>query len=60
MDVDYSMFIGKPWLRDAKVTHDWGNNTMTIQGIGLVRTIVVIKHLGIEVKGPKMLLCYDY
>jgi hypothetical protein len=24
MDANYSMLLGKPWLRDAKVTHDWG------------------------------------
>jgi hypothetical protein len=60
MDASYSMLIGRPWLKDAKMTHDWGNNTMTIHGNGLVKTIVVIKHLGEEVKRPKMLLCYDY
>jgi hypothetical protein len=60
MDASDSMLLGRPWLKDAKITHDWGNNTMTIQGNGLVRTIVVIKHLGEEVMRPKMLLCYDY
>jgi hypothetical protein len=53
MGTSYSMLIGKPWLRDAKVTHNWGNKTMTILRIGLVVTIVVIKHLGIEVKRQK-------
>jgi hypothetical protein len=24
IDVSYSMLLGRPWLRDAKVTHDWG------------------------------------
>jgi hypothetical protein len=33
---------------------------MTIQGNGMVKTIMVTKHLGVEVKWPKMLLCYDY
>jgi hypothetical protein len=32
VDSCYSMFLGRPWLRDAKVTHDWGSNTITIQG----------------------------
>jgi hypothetical protein len=50
IDANYSMLLKRPWLRDAKVTHDWGNNTMTIQGNGTVITIIVIKHLGIEVK----------
>ncbi len=44
------MLLGKPWLRDVKVTHDWGNNTMTIQGNGTIKTIMVTKHLGVEVK----------
>ncbi len=22
--------VGRPWLKDAKVTHDWGNNVITI------------------------------
>ncbi len=56
----YSMLLGRPWLRDAKVAHDWGSNIVTIQGNGIVRTITVTKHLGGEVRRPKMLLCYDY
>jgi hypothetical protein len=31
IDVNYSMLLRRPWLRDAKITHDWGNNTMTNQ-----------------------------
>ncbi len=27
---NYSMLLGRPWLRDAKVAHDWGNNIITI------------------------------
>jgi hypothetical protein len=30
VDSSYSMLLGRPWLRDAKVAHDWGNNTITI------------------------------
>jgi hypothetical protein len=26
----YSMFLGKLWLKRAKVHHDWGNNTLII------------------------------
>jgi hypothetical protein len=60
VDSNYSMLLGKPWLKDAKVAHDWGSNIITIQGNGTVRTIVITKHLGSEVRGPEMLLCYDY
>jgi len=33
---------------------------MIVQGNGMVRTIVMIKHLEAKVKQPKMLLCYNY
>jgi hypothetical protein len=26
----YLMFLGRPWLKQAKVHHDWGNNILTI------------------------------
>jgi hypothetical protein len=26
----YLMFLRRPWLKQAKVHHDWGNNTLTI------------------------------
>ncbi len=54
------VLLRKQWLRDAKVSHDWGNNIMTIQGNGVVRIVMVTKHLGTYVKQPKMLLCYNY
>jgi hypothetical protein len=40
------MLFGRPWLRDAKVTHDWGNNVIIAQGNGTVRTISINKKLG--------------
>jgi hypothetical protein len=43
-----------------KVAHNWGSNIVTIQGNGIVKTITVTKHLGDEIRKPKMLLCYDY
>jgi hypothetical protein len=24
------MFLGRPWLKQAKTHHDWGNNTLSI------------------------------
>jgi hypothetical protein len=38
----------------------WGNDIVIAQGNGMVRTIVITKHLGTKVKRPKMLLHYDY
>jgi len=26
----YSMFLGRPWLKQAKVNHNWGDSTLTI------------------------------
>jgi hypothetical protein len=49
------MLFGRPWLRDVKVAHDWGNNIVTIQRNGTFRTIIVTKHLGGEVRIHK---CY--
>ncbi len=54
------MLLGRPWLRDAKVACDWGNNMIMIQRNGIVQTIVVTKHLGTNLKRPKFLLCFDY
>ncbi len=54
------MLLGRPWLTNAKVAHYWGNNIVTIQGNGTIRTIIVTKHLGGEVRRPEVLLCYNY
>ncbi len=59
VDFNCSMLLGKVWLRNAKVTHDWGNNVITIQGNGIVRTILVNRKLGIKTKRPQVLVCYD-
>jgi hypothetical protein len=47
-------------LINAKVFHDWGNNTITIQGMATIKTIHVTKKLGALTKCPKMLVCYDF
>jgi hypothetical protein len=35
-------------------------NTITIQGIDIIRTILVTKKLGAPTKHPKVLVCYDF
>ncbi len=42
----YSMFLGRPWLMQVKVHHDWGNNTLTI--------IVDIKTMTLGIKKQVM------
>jgi hypothetical protein len=53
------MLLGCPWLRDAKVSHDWGTNIVTMQGTCTIRTILVTKKLGVQTKRPKVSMCYD-
>jgi len=48
-----------PWTTNVKVTHDWGNNVITIQGNGTVRTISVNKKLGVKTRRPQILVYYD-
>jgi hypothetical protein len=60
VDPSYSMLLGRPWLRDVKMAHDYRINTVTIQGNGTIRIIIITKNLGNEVRRPKALLCYDY
>jgi hypothetical protein len=54
------MLLRRPWLKDAKMAYDWGNNIFTIQRNGIVRTIIIIKHLRGEVRRLELLLCYNY
>jgi hypothetical protein len=46
------MLLGRPWLKDAKVFHDWGNNIITIQGIDTIKNIPITKKLGAPTKCP--------
>jgi len=50
LDFNYSMLFGCPWLRNAKVSHNWGTNIVTIQGIGTTRTMFFTNKLGIQTK----------
>ncbi len=59
VDSSYSMLLGRPWLINAKVTHDQGNNVINVQDNGTVTTISIIKKLGVETKRPRILTCYD-
>jgi hypothetical protein len=55
-----SMLLGRPWLRDVKVFHDWSNNTITLQRTNTIKTRHVTKKLGVPIKHPKVLVCYDF
>jgi len=58
VDFSYSMLLGRLKLKDAKVTHDWGNNVIIVQGNGIVRTILVNQKLGAKTRRPQV-FCYD-
>jgi hypothetical protein len=60
LDSNYLILLGHSWLKDVKVSHDWGNNTITIQGVDTILTIPVTKKLGTPTKCPKVLVCYDF
>jgi hypothetical protein len=40
--------------------HDWGNNVIIVQGNGIIKTILVNKKLGVEIKGLKYLFVMTY
>jgi hypothetical protein len=50
LDSNYSMLLGWTWLRNARVTHDYWNNLITIKGNGMMQTIIVTKHLDSNTK----------
>jgi hypothetical protein len=60
LNASNSMLLGCPWLRDVKVTHDWGNNLISIDGNGTIRTIAITKHLDSNTKCLQVLLCYGF
>jgi hypothetical protein len=60
LNSSYSMLLRRPWSRDAKVLHYWGTNIVTIQGTSIVKTILVIKKLGVQTKRLEILVCYDF
>jgi hypothetical protein len=59
VDSSYSMLLGRPWFRDANVTHDWGNNVIIVQGNGTIKTILVNRKLGAKTRKPQVLVYYD-
>ncbi len=50
------MLLGRPSL---KVTHDWGNNVIDVQGNETYRTISINNKLGAKTRRPHVFICYD-
>ena len=57
---DYSMLLSRPWLRNAKVIHDWANDQVQIMGNGIVETVKINPQLGYEAVIPHALVCYNF
>ena len=57
---DYSMLLGRPWLRIAKVIHDWPNDHVQIMGNGTVKTVKINRQLAYEAVTPHTLVCYNF
>jgi hypothetical protein len=45
LESSYCMFLGCPWLRNAKVFHNWGNETISIRGTSIIRTMLLPRNL---------------
>ncbi len=59
LNFNYSVLLGRPWLSNACVIQDWGNNLIVIEGNCTMRTITTTKHLDNNTKCLKVLLCYN-
>ncbi len=59
VDFSYSMLLGRPWFRYAKVTHEWDNNVIIVQGNGIIKIISINRKLGAETRRPQVFVCYD-
>ncbi len=60
LDASYFMLIGHPWLHNVKDTHDWGNNLVTVDGNGIMHTIVMNTNLDSNMKWLKVLFGYNF
>ena len=57
---DYSMLLGRPWLRNAKVIHNWANDQVQSMGNGPVKTVKINREFGYEAVTPHALVCYNF
>jgi hypothetical protein len=44
----YSMLLGRPWLKQTKVRHNWGDSALTIILENIIVTLNMIKHVNIK------------
>jgi hypothetical protein len=56
VDLSYFMLLGRTWFKDVKVTYDWENSVITVQGNGTIKIISVKKKLGANQKASNTYL----
>lgn len=52
LDVSHSILLGRPQLKNEKVSHDWGTNLITRKCNGTIKIIVGTKKLDQNTKTP--------
>ncbi len=60
LNFNYSMLLGRPWLRDVKMSHDWSNTIIIIQRTNIIKTIPITKKLEVPTKHLEMFVCYAF
>jgi hypothetical protein len=45
LDSSYFMLLGHPWLKDAKVSHDWGNNISIYKELVQSKPYMLLRNL---------------
>jgi hypothetical protein len=43
-----SMLLGRPWLKQIKAHHNWGDNTFTIISKGKIVKVSTIEHVNVK------------
>jgi hypothetical protein len=52
--------LKRPWLKDAKLTQDWGIKMITIQRNDIICIIIVTFIMDNSIGRLNFLLCYDF
>ena len=56
----YTLLLGRPWLRAARVIHNWANDHIQIMGNGKMHTIHINRQVGFEATSQAALVCYNH
>ncbi len=59
IESNYYMLLRKPWFKDVKVTHDWGNNLIIVQNNVIIIKKIDNMKLGAKTRRSQILVYYD-